>query len=101
MSALAPTRFEILAEQLADRVAPLLAERVAEIVAERWGELPPLLDTAGCARYLAVDEETVRRLARRGDIACVRIGSGPKAALRFDPEALRQGFRAPNTTESN
>jgi hypothetical protein len=91
----APEKFEILAEQLVDRAAPLLAERVAALVAERYGEVPPLLDAAGAARYLGADEATVRRWAREGLIPHIRIGDGPKAPLRFDPEALRDELSIP------
>lgn len=91
MSALPPTRFELLANELAREAAPLLAERVAQIVADRYGEQPPLLDTAGAARLLSVKETTVRQWAREGAIPHLRIGDGPKATLRFDPAALRAG----------
>lgn len=101
MSRTLPTRFEVLASEIANRVAPLLADRVAQIVADRYGELPPLLDVAGAARYLSADEETVRRWARRGDIPCIRIGRGSKPALRFDPEALREGFQASDATQDD
>ena len=84
-----PTRFELLAVEIAKRTAPLLAPLVAEIVADRFGEVPPLLDTAGAARYLAAHPKTVRRWAEEGAIPVIRIGNGARAQLRFDREALR------------
>lgn len=105
MTSLPPTRFEILAERLVEQATPLLVERVAELIAERYGELPPLLDAEGAARFLSVDAKTVRRMAARGELpVAARVGQGPKARMRFDPLELREHLSSPpkcDTTGSN
>jgi hypothetical protein len=92
---LPPSRFEILAAKLCEAVAPLLVERIAELFAARYGPVPPLLDAAGAAAFLGVDEQTVRRWARAGRIGCIRLGDGPRAPLRFDAEQLRSELFCP------
>lgn len=100
MSRHLPSRFDEVADQLVDALAPRMVERVAELIAERFGDLPPLLDAAGAGTYLGVDEATVRAWARDGRIPVIRLGSGPKSRLRFDPQALREHLTsAPNVTE--
>lgn len=84
---------EIAAPQIVDAVADRIAERVAAIVAERHGTPAPLLDAAGAADFLGVDEATVRRWARSGALPCTRLGDGPRARLRFDPADLKDGTR--------
>jgi len=99
MSGRLPSRFDVLADRMVEAIAPRLVERVAELVAQRFGELPPLLDAAGASRYLGIEESTVRKWAREGLIPVVRLGDGPKARLRFDPNALRDHLsEAPNVT---
>jgi excisionase family DNA binding protein len=95
VSARLPSRFELLAAELAERAAPALVERVAELIAERFGEVPPLLTAEGAARYLGVDAETVRRMARRGSIPVIRVGGGTRPRLRFDPEELCRALSQP------
>lgn len=46
--------------------------------------MTPMLTTEQVAARLKVDEETVRRMARRGDLPAIRIGG----RLRFDPDEL-------------
>lgn len=100
MSSRLPTRFDALADRLVEAVAPRLVDRAVALIAERFGELPPLLDTAGAARFLAVDEASIRRWAREGRIPTIRLGDGPKARLRFDPAAIREQLSSPlNGTE--
>jgi len=97
----APLVAPLVAERVAEGAAPLLvdavadriAERLAAVVAERYGAPAPLLDAAGAAEYLGVDEATVRRWARAGKLRCTRLGGGPRARLRFDPADLRKGTR--------
>lgn len=86
---------DVIADRLVDAVAPRLVERVARLMAERFGELPPLLDAAGAGKYLGVEETTVRQWAREGRIPTIRLGDGPKARLRFDPDALRNSLSEP------
>jgi excisionase family DNA binding protein len=90
---------ERLVDQLVLLAAPLLAERVAELVTERYGEVAPLLDAAGAARYLGTEAETDRRWVREGRIGAIRLGDGPKARLRFDPKALRDELFTPPITD--
>jgi excisionase family DNA binding protein len=90
------TRFEVIAREFITHVGPELVERVAELLAERYSGPPPLLTAEGAAKYLAVDNPaTVRRWAREGRIPCIRLGDGPSAHLRFDPEALREQLSHP------
>lgn len=99
MSGRLPSRFDVIADRLVDAVAPRLVERVAKLIAERFGELPPLLDAAGAGAFLKIDEATVRAWAREGRLPVIRLGDGPKARLRFDPQALRELSTPPNVTE--
>ena len=92
---LPPSRFEVLAAELAERVAPLLTDRVAEMVAERFSELPPLLTAEGAGRFLGVDAATVRRMAGAGEIPVIRVGNGTRPRLRFDAEELRRALSWP------
>jgi hypothetical protein len=59
-----------------------IARRVAELVDDRIREPFRLLDTKTVARMLAVSEEWVREHA--AELGAVRVGDGPKGALRFD-----------------
>jgi hypothetical protein len=63
----------------------LLARRVAELVR---GE-PELgyIDTASVARMLSVSHDWVR--AHASELGAVRLGEGPRGALRFDVERVR------------
>jgi excisionase family DNA binding protein len=47
-----------------------------------------LLTTAQVARRLKQSEEVVRRKARESVLPTVRLGPGPRAALRFPADAL-------------
>ena len=68
-----------IVEEIAGRVTELLAERAAQ----RW----QLLDTRSVARMLGASEEWVREHA--AELGAVRLGDGPKGALRFDPARVR------------
>ncbi len=52
------------------------------------GRAPALLTLDEVASRLAVSKATVRRYVNRGEIACVRLGSGQWAPLRIRPAAL-------------
>lgn len=45
---------------------------------------------------LALDISTERLLAkaRKGEIPCLKLGNGPKARVRFDPEAVIEALQA-------
>lgn len=75
------------AEEAAEATAEEIARRVAELVDDRICEPFRLLDTRTVARMLAVSEEWVREHA--AELGAVRVGDGPKGALRFDAARLR------------
>jgi hypothetical protein len=64
-----------------------IARRVAELVDDRIREPFRLLDTKAVAGMLAVSEEWVREHA--AELGAVRVGDGPKGALRFDAARVR------------
>lgn len=45
---------------------------------------------------LGLDISTERLLAkaRKGEIPCLKLGNGPKARVRFDPEAVIEALQA-------
>lgn len=49
-----------------------------------------LIDAAGVARRFGVSRDFVYEHA--DDLGAVRLGSGPKARLRFDPVTVREGL---------
>lgn len=64
-----------------------IARRVAELVADRIREPFRLLDTQTVARLLAVSDDWVREHA--AELGAIRVGDGPKGALRFDATRVR------------
>jgi hypothetical protein len=68
-------------EEATEVAAEEIARRVAELVADRIREPFRLVDTQTVARLLSVSEEWVRE--------AVRVGDGPKGALRFDLARVR------------
>lgn len=64
-----------------------IAQRVAELLSDRAREPFRLLDTPAVARMLAVSEEWVR--AHAAELGAIRVGDGPKGALRFDAARIR------------
>jgi hypothetical protein len=64
-----------------------IAERVAELLIDHVGEPFRLIATPVVARMLAVSEEWVRDHA--SELGAIRVGDGPKGALRFDPRRVR------------
>jgi hypothetical protein len=71
----------------AEAATEQIAQRVAELVADRIREPLRLLDTRTVARTLAVSEEWVREHA--AELGAIRVGDGPKGALRFDAARVR------------
>ena len=71
----------------AEAAAEAIARRVAELVADRIREPVRLVDTRTVARMLAVSEEWVREHA--AELGAIRVGDGPKGALRFDAPRVR------------
>ena len=74
-------------QEAAEATAEEIARRVAELVDDRIREPFRLLDTKTVARMLAVSEEWVREHA--AELGAVRVGDGPKGALRFDAARVR------------
>jgi hypothetical protein len=68
-------------------MAEEIARRVAELVDHRIREPFRLLDTKTVASMLAISEEWVREHA--AELGAVRVGDGPKGALRFDAARVR------------
>ena len=66
-------------------MADRLIDRLAEI-AEREPAEPPLIDAAEAARRLGVSRASVYELA--AELGAIRIGSGSKPRLRFDPARI-------------
>jgi hypothetical protein len=64
-----------------------IAQRVVELLGAQAREPFRLLDTEAVARMLGVSEEWVRDHA--AELGAVRIGDGPKGALRFDVARIR------------
>lgn len=70
-----------------------VARRVTELLRE--GGLAgqaELVDTAEVARRFGVSRDYLYTHAE--DLGAVRLGSGPKARLRFDPERVRETLAA-------
>lgn len=80
-----------------DRLRLILREEIASLIAIRLEDGEPRRDrdpelmTAGeAAKFLRVDERTLRRLVQEGRIPPpVRIG---RRAIRYDPLALRRAL---------
>jgi hypothetical protein len=70
-----------------------LAMRVAELLEQRGARRPTggLVDAAELARRLGTDRSWVYSHAT--ELGAIRLGSGPKARLRFDPEAAALRMR--------
>src|SRR4051812_32020806 len=64
----------------------LIAERVLELLGDRDGGETQLLTVAQVARRFQVHPSWVYANARR--LGALRLGTGPKAPLRFDPRRV-------------
>src|SRR3954453_16784928 len=64
-------------------VVELVAERVLQLLGDRNGDEIQLLTVAQVARRFQVRPSWVYANARR--LGALRLGTGPKAPLRFDP----------------
>jgi hypothetical protein len=74
-------------QEAAEATAEEIARRVAELVDDRIREPFQLVDTKTVAHMLDVSEEWVREHA--AELGAVRVGDGPKGALRFDAARVR------------
>ena len=70
---------------LAPESLEAIAQRVAELLR---GEPTELIDAAEVARRFTLSRDYVYEHA--AELGAVRIGSGPKARLRFDPAIVRE-----------
>src|SRR4051812_27472940 len=64
----------------------LIAQRVLELLGDRNGDEIQLLTVAQVARRFQVHPSWVYANARR--LGALRLGTGPKAPLRFDPRRV-------------
>lgn len=67
-----------------------LAPRVAGVLQRVRLAAEPLIDASETARRLGVSRTTV--YARSNELGALRLGSGPKARLRFDPVRVREAL---------
>ena len=51
-------------------------------------DAPALLSVRATAEALSVSVNTVYRMIERGELPVIRVGFGPKATIRIDPEVL-------------
>lgn len=85
-------------DALADALAPRLAVRLAALLEEAPAAAPPLVDVAEVARVLGVSAAFVYDHA--DELGAVRLGTGPKARLRFDVEAAKAAHSRSGSEES-
>ena len=76
-----------------------LAARVAELLEERGARRPSgsLVDAAELARRLGTDRSWV--YSHASELGAIRLGDGPKARLRFDPDAAALRMRLGDEAE--
>lgn len=90
---------EVLEIRLADDQLDALAARIAAALegtptttpATAAAERQSLVSAAELARLLSVSRQTVYGLAR--ELGGERVGTGPRARWRFDPDAARERMR--------
>src|SRR4051812_35537118 len=75
------------------RVVDLIAERVLQLLGDRNGDEIQLLTVAQVARRFQVHPSWVYANARR--LGALRLGTGPKAPLRFDPRHVALAVEDP------
>src|SRR3954447_19922615 len=74
-------------------VVDLIADRVLQLLGDRNGDEIQLLTVAQVARRFQVHPSWVYANARR--LGALRLGSGPKAPLRFDPRRVALAVEDP------
>jgi hypothetical protein len=80
-----------MTSRLDSRDVEAIARRVAELLADQLAEPrrpKPLMSAAEVAAFLGIDAEFVRDHA--DELQALRLGDGPKARLRFRPEAVEE-----------
>lgn len=93
-----------MTEAALERLADLVADRVADrlLKAQPPAAQPPeLLDAASVARRLGITRAAVYELA--DELGAVRLGSGPRPRLRFDPAKVESylAAREPGSMPAN
>jgi hypothetical protein len=95
----------VLSDQQLERLAELLAERLRGSPSTRTDLQPPenftgsfagLVDAATLASELGVSRQWIYQ--HRDRLGGVRIGTGPRARIRFDVNTARQALHAPERT---
>ena len=81
-----------------EAIADALARKVAEIVDARSTTFG-LVDARELAEELGVSIDYV--YAHAAELGAMRLGSGPKARIRFDLDGARQALRHAATPESD
>jgi hypothetical protein len=71
-----------------DRIAKATADRLSETLVAGWQAR--YVDTGTIARLLGCSSEWVRDHA--AELGAVRLGDGPRGALRFQPDRARAGY---------
>lgn len=75
-----------------DELVERVALRVVELLDERPMTAPRVVDPAGLAQILGVSRGTIYEHAK--SLGAIRIGNGPKAAMRFDVEKAMTAWTA-------
>src|SRR5215218_9612413 len=82
-----------VAPELDLTLVDLIAQRVLQLLGDRNGDEIQLLTVAQVARRFQVHPSWVYANARR--LGALRLGTGPKAPLRFDPRRVALAVEAP------
>ena len=83
----------ILTDGDVEAIAEATAARLAEIVSAAPGAFA-LVDARQLARDLGVSLDYVYAHAHATELGAMRLGSGPKARIRFDLDRARQALEA-------
>ena len=75
-----------------------IAQRVAELLRADRGPGPTLLTPTQVADRYAVSRTWVYEHA--DELGAIRLGDGPRARLRFDPERVRQALSRAQTPKT-
>src|SRR3954453_7044595 len=75
------------------KLVDLIAQRVLQMIGDREGDGVQLLTVAQVARRFQVHPSWVYANARR--LGALRLGTGPRAPLRFDPDRVALAVEGP------
>lgn len=85
-------------DRLARRVADLLAQRERQETPARATRKQRLLSAAQVAERWQIDREWV--YAHADELGAMRLGSGPRPRLRFDPDRIAERLTPDAATQS-